>query len=349
MAAPSLQNLPEELLLQVFECLDSVPPSGLKSRQEPRLSLTDACQSPLKCVSSVSKRWRRVVLPMLFQHTRIRLDRRHQYEHVCNACGIPTESDSHGESGYWEHHQEQAEWARNNFPGGRRDLSEWRAALQDAPVEQATMIWSFVFHHHISEFVAFVTRNRLSKAVRSFAILSDGMFKYQNMTSTPYEAGTDWRYFGAAMLWQHLFAAVDPKQILILASPHDLACLTNTVIANHAHEVGRELRLHTREHTWLTSMREQDWAFSDMDFHILELHKDSCSPPQYTQDAVIRTQSERQVFPLRYQGSNICSCKRRTVQRLDAHRHQRRLISESLRYIRILRTWSAIDRQLNSG
>jgi hypothetical protein len=100
-----------------------------------------------------------------------------------------------------------------------------------------------------------------------------------------------WRNLGSAMLWRHLLAILDPKRIVIVAAPHDLACLTNTAIHNHALNVS--LLSEVPITLLLTRARPQDWAFGDMNFHILELGKETTSqvgqsrtPPSGSLDSI---------------------------------------------------------------
>lgn len=72
---PLIDQLPEELLLSVFENLDCEPPSISKSRLEPTLDLTSSETHHLKDISTVSTRWRRIALPLLFKFSRIHLNK----------------------------------------------------------------------------------------------------------------------------------------------------------------------------------------------------------------------------------------------------------------------------------
>lgn len=69
-----------------------------------------------------------------------------------------------------------------------------------------------------------------------------------------YQARSDYRYRAAAELWHHLFSKVGLSRVIIAACPSDMACLTNCAIDLFG-----------------------DWAFSDMQYHFLELHIDSGS------------------------------------------------------------------------
>jgi hypothetical protein len=68
---PPIELLPNELLSNIFEFLDSPKPSSSESviHDEPILELTRSDNAPLKAASYVSKRWRIGTIPLLFKHT----------------------------------------------------------------------------------------------------------------------------------------------------------------------------------------------------------------------------------------------------------------------------------------
>jgi hypothetical protein len=66
----TIQMLPNELLSNVFGFLDSPKPSTSALRDEPHFTLTQTGVADLKAISLVSKRWRRVIQPVLFRHAR---------------------------------------------------------------------------------------------------------------------------------------------------------------------------------------------------------------------------------------------------------------------------------------
>ncbi len=70
----SLDNLPEEVLLSILTFLDAKPPSFLCARDEPSIASLESEAKPLKILSTVSHKWRRLVLPFLFQYMRLLLE-----------------------------------------------------------------------------------------------------------------------------------------------------------------------------------------------------------------------------------------------------------------------------------
>jgi hypothetical protein len=70
---PPVELLPNELLANIFEFLDSPKPSSSESvlHDEPHFNLTKSNNAPLKAASCVSKRWRRGTIPLLFKHAQL--------------------------------------------------------------------------------------------------------------------------------------------------------------------------------------------------------------------------------------------------------------------------------------
>lgn len=66
----TIEMLPNELLSNIFGFLDSPKPSTSALRDEPHFTLTQTGDVDLKAISVVSKRWRRLILPLLFRHAR---------------------------------------------------------------------------------------------------------------------------------------------------------------------------------------------------------------------------------------------------------------------------------------
>ncbi|TVY39686.1 hypothetical protein LSUB1_G002590 [Lachnellula subtilissima] len=66
----NIESLPNELLTNIFGYLDIPKPSGFVLQDEPVFELTHSESADLKCMSRVSKRWRRATLPVLFKFAR---------------------------------------------------------------------------------------------------------------------------------------------------------------------------------------------------------------------------------------------------------------------------------------
>ncbi|RFU33358.1 hypothetical protein B7463_g3012, partial [Scytalidium lignicola] len=69
----SIQDLPDEILADIFTYLDSPPPSPPRLYKEPNFEVTDSTSTSLKDISRVSSRWRQIALPLLFRHARLKV------------------------------------------------------------------------------------------------------------------------------------------------------------------------------------------------------------------------------------------------------------------------------------
>lgn len=69
-----MDSLPDELLLHILSHLDRGPPSDAHFFDEPDTRTSSSFRDqPLKALSCVSQRWRRIVKPLLFDHLVLRL------------------------------------------------------------------------------------------------------------------------------------------------------------------------------------------------------------------------------------------------------------------------------------
>ncbi|KAK5114113.1 hypothetical protein LTR62_002682 [Meristemomyces frigidus] len=245
---PGIDRLPEELLLQIFTFLDATPPSETQLRREPSLDLLIGQDPPLKRTSLVSQRWRRVALPLLFRHSRFRLDGPIAEEWgacvlCCRALAPPAErgvgiQSTGNDVDYY--HEEICRYAQQCI--------EERSA---SPVRDLISRWLPRFYHGLEDFLLFLHTHALVSKVQSFVLT--------NAEGLPDVAGRtpgDWRQLFAAAFWHRcLSVLVDVRTIVIIAAPTDLACLTNCAIDTSG-----------------------TWAFKDMTNHILTLQTSSPTP-----------------------------------------------------------------------
>lgn len=220
-----IESLPEELLLDIFEHLEGSAPSTLKNRHEPSLQLTSSDLTISKDISLVSKRWRRISLPLLFRYSRLRLDtppKQHWLE--CPVCGeTPTSQDEGALPQRIDPHHAAL------FKNAR----EYRAKLtgEDKLWKAMTLQWASRFYHSLKDFLLFVQANNLSSKIQSFVLLSSGTSEAQGRYPHQLAATTDLRYRAAAELWHHLLSAVSNlTRVALVAPPADMGFLTNCAI-----------------------------------------------------------------------------------------------------------------------
>ena len=127
--------------------------------------------------------------------------------------------------------------------------------------ESATAVWANRMYHVLDDFLTFLETTSLLSVVESFALSTDKMLS-EKAGRFPHESGQrEWRYGASAAFWHHLLSHINPTRIVSVAPPTELACLMNASIDTFG-----------------------DWAFSDMDFHILEFELEGERPAMLSKD-----------------------------------------------------------------
>ena len=225
MPHASIDQFPAELIVSIFEYLDPTAPSESRARHEPSLQITQSQYHPLKNVSTVSKRWRRIVLPLLFRHSRLRIDAPPRAEwSACPACGIRPQESLKSQTGQYHFDMMKAyeEDPRVDF------ISEINTGGR--PDQFSTSRWALRFYHVLQDFLNFIHHSQLASYIQSFTLLSDKMFNDKLGRFPHLSTSIDRRYPAAAAFWQHLLSETSPLRIAIVAPPIELACLTNATI-----------------------------------------------------------------------------------------------------------------------
>jgi hypothetical protein len=259
----NLNSLPEELQLLIIDFLDSPAPSSSRLRREPSLALTDSETRTLKYISLLSRRWRILVSPTLFKYARLRLDQILRTEWtscpICNVSALANSeihtSEQQAPASLHQYHIDmvmEIHSHQNGSPSSElpdiESHTEGKITFGSTP--STTLAWIPRFYHALRDFITFLENNDLTKFVDNFVLYTDRMLQ-SKLHRFPHEAAdTDWRFPASAAFWAHLLAVIDPTTITVLAPPLDLACLTNCAVDTFG-----------------------DWAFGEMDFHILTLRQ----------------------------------------------------------------------------
>ena len=265
MNSTSVDALPEELQLSVFTCLGSPPPSELKSRQEPSLQLTSSQHHILKSISLVSKRWRRIILPLLFKHARLRVDITSRPEWVdCSICAATAFGNLQND--------EAASFSVEQFHTDMMKAVRHRAAIvsstsqmhghsggehQEQSSEAATVIWASHVHHALADFLHFVQNRKLSSSIESVVLFAGRMLAPR--IPQPCIIG-DPRYSAAAVLWQELLSTIDPSRVTIMAPPTELVYLANAGTSSRTEYVVSHCNLICNV-TWELTLSETGLGF----------------------------------------------------------------------------------------
>jgi hypothetical protein len=96
MSSAAIDKLPNELLFQVFSDVTDIhraPPSAVNFSLQPSADLTSAADQPLKTISLVCRGWRDAIIPTLFKHARVTIDRHPRWLRLCTGLSKQLKSN----------------------------------------------------------------------------------------------------------------------------------------------------------------------------------------------------------------------------------------------------------------
>ncbi|TPX06733.1 uncharacterized protein E0L32_002229 [Thyridium curvatum] len=190
-------KLPPEVMSQIFSHLDSPAPSDLRLGDLPKGSMFESSPTPLKQVSLVCKRWRKIVLPVLFRKAIWHLDRwelllvEPKPDHV---AAIP-----------------MLAWLRHADLG--RYVLSWTMVVGDSYGGQ----YSLRMRDGASSTVHTGSLSNLPE--RPLPMGSEGFLP----DTATYAENNNW-------LWDAVFSVVDPLRFTIVASPRMLTSLMSRML-----------------------------------------------------------------------------------------------------------------------
>ncbi|KAF2104802.1 hypothetical protein NA57DRAFT_51603 [Rhizodiscina lignyota] len=248
-------SLPDELLLQVFshlELSEGSPPSMRKFDQEPSFHLTSAPETPLKDLSTVCQRWRRILLPQLFEYSRIKLSSCSEWlvfsEDLLRYC----RHHINGRPGRTENEDDIIR-SLELFLDGSVPFSPDRNALPIRLIRQNDSYmrkspkhfrkWIPCTDGTVSDFLSFVAQKDISKYVKSLVVLAGTAM--EDFSEIPYNCAAR----EVENLWRTVFGALKPERVVVVAPPATMALLAESRMAT-----------------------TQAWAF-EMPYHYLEFSK----------------------------------------------------------------------------
>jgi hypothetical protein len=225
-----MDALPNELLLQISSDLDFLPPSIVKFAHEPSPDLTRSDQIPLKALSQVSWKWRKIILPMLFKYSRITLDNAPQWVPI-DARLIETMQSQL--SRLSNHELQIYQKMRNKFKSTPSAFDEAFDDLQinlcriqpgdDFLSSSTHILWFPHLPGSFVDFVQFVGRYDLKHHIKSLAILTPKEYELRHVSQADSPL-----IRAVAEIWSKVFSHFDPSRVIVAAPPTTLAGLLDT-------------------------------------------------------------------------------------------------------------------------
>ncbi|CAN9247244.1 unnamed protein product [Alternaria alternata] len=255
-----MQALPNELLAQIASHLDSPPPSVIKFNHEPSAHLaywhTEPNNNPLKSLSLVSWRWRKVVLPILFHFTRIALDKEPQWvpmdARLVDSMQLQLSSLSNHEFMLYTKLRSKFKATTGEaFAPVMDDVLIQLCRIQDGDEFLKTtrlIVWLPHLSKDFNNFSRFVAGNKLKHHIKSVVLHTDKEYDLRHVSTAQGPLARE-----VTDIWNKVFDILEPTRVVVAAPPKTMAALLDS-------------------HVGTNDM----WAF-EMKMHYIELLRDQ--PP----------------------------------------------------------------------
>jgi hypothetical protein len=230
-----MSSLPNELLIQIASHLDTSPPSVTKFAHEPTPSLTCSSLTPLKTLSLVSWRWRKIVLPILFHCSRIQLDSSPQWVPV-DARLI--ENMQRQLSQLSNHELQIYARMRSKFKSSSEfafdeafdellinlcRIKEGDEFLKTAP----SILWFPHLPKTFVDFQQFIEKYSLKHHIKSVVVYTDKDYALRHVDAANAPLSR-----AVAEIWSQVFLYLNPTRVVVAAPPGTMAGLLDSHMAS---------------------------------------------------------------------------------------------------------------------
>ncbi|XP_014559085.1 hypothetical protein COCVIDRAFT_35607 [Bipolaris victoriae FI3] len=226
-----MQSLPNELLSQIASQLHQEPPSITKFTHEPSEHLTQSELTPLKTLSLVSWRWRKIVLPILFRYSRIPLDDEPQWvpldaRLVDSMQEQLTKLSNHEFVIYTKLRSKFKSSSGFAFKPAMDDvlvnlcrIQEGDEFLKSVP----NILWLPHLPKTFTDFCRFVAHYTLKHHIKSVVVHTNKEYKLSHVSAAEAPLAR-----GVTDIWTQIFSHLEPTRIVVAAPPSTMAGLLDS-------------------------------------------------------------------------------------------------------------------------
>ncbi|CAO2655449.1 Nn.00g105130.m01.CDS01 [Neocucurbitaria sp. VM-36] len=226
-----MDSLPNELFIQIASHLDSEPPSITKFAHEPSTKLTCCDFTPLKLLSQVSWRWRRIVIPILFRYSRISLDTEPQWvpidaRLVDSMQGQLTTLSNHE---FQIYHRMRSKFKSSStfaYDEAFDDLLINLCRVQDGDEFLKSVphiLWLPHLPRTFPDFGQFVAQYSLKHHIKSIVVNTDKDYELRHVSTADAPLAR-----AVSEIWSQIFSCLEPTRVVVAAPPTTLAGLLDT-------------------------------------------------------------------------------------------------------------------------
>ncbi|KAF2995679.1 hypothetical protein E8E13_002755 [Curvularia kusanoi] len=246
----SLDALPNELLIQIASHLDVDAPSITKFAHEPSTSLTESDCTPLKDLSRVSWRWRKIVIPILFAAIRVPLDPNPQWvpldaRLIESMQGQLSTLSNHEFMLYTKLRSKFKSSSAFAFDQAFDDILINLCRIQEGDnflKSSPTVLWLPHLSSSFADLGRIVSKYQLKQHIKSVVVHTDIEYGLRHVSTADAPLSK-----AVAEIWSQIFASLEPDRVVVAAPPATLAGLLDTQL-----------------------LSADTWAF-DMKMHYIEL------------------------------------------------------------------------------
>ncbi|CBX96677.1 hypothetical protein LEMA_P109420.1 [Plenodomus lingam JN3] len=229
----TMDSLPNEILIQVASHLDINPPSISKFRHEPTPQLTISDAIPLKCLSQVSRRWRKIVLPILFRYCRIGLDPEPQWvpvdaRLVDSMQGQLTRLSNHEFMIYTRMRSKFKSSSASAYEENFDDLLINLCRIQDGDEflkSAPRILWLPHLPKSFAGFERFVQQHMLKYHIKGVVVHTNQEYVLRHVSTSDAPLSR-----AVNEIWSQVFSLLEPARLVVAAPPSALATLLDTQI-----------------------------------------------------------------------------------------------------------------------
>lgn len=227
----SLYALPTELLIQIASHLDVDAPSVSKFAYEPTKELASSENTPLKDLSRVSWRLRKVVIPILFKYARLPLDENPQWvpldaRLIESMQGQLSTLSNHEFMIYTKMRSKFKSSSAFAFDQAFDDILINLCKVQAGDEflkSSPTILWLPHLCSSFADFGRFVTKYQLKQRIRSVVVHTDIEYGLRHVSTADAPLAQ-----AVGEIWAQIFDCLEPNRVVVAAPPTTLAGLLDT-------------------------------------------------------------------------------------------------------------------------
>ncbi|KAH4843444.1 hypothetical protein HBI26_215980 [Parastagonospora nodorum] len=226
-----MESLPNELLIQVASQFDTEAPSVTKFAHEPSSHLTECDFTPLKLLSLVSWRWRKITLPILFRNSRISLDKEPQWVPIDARLvdSMQTQLTKLSNHEFQIYHKMRSKFKSSStfaYDEAFDDLLINLCRIQDGDdflKAVPHILWLPHLPKAFDSFARFVAQYDLKHHIKSVVVHTDKEYELRHVSTADAPLAR-----AVADVWTTIFSHLEPVRVVVAAPPSTLAGLLDT-------------------------------------------------------------------------------------------------------------------------